>query len=301
MRRFIVLNYKLTVGLAMALLLVGVSGTQVYADDQLESITLSPTTRKYQIDAGSTVQDTLTVINDGKTSYDFSVYSAPYSIDTTTGEPKYESSTAINADANKWIRFSKTMWHADAGQTIKVPYSMTIRSDESPGGHYGVIFAEVQPTGGTSGTGLARKKRVGMVVLATVKGDVKLSGSSKKTEIAWYQSQAPLRVIAEVANTGNTDFNPTISYQVNDLFGNTKYKSTTSDYVVLPGLTRKIQLEWDQASWLGFYNVQVSTTVLGATTTVSGYVLIAPQWFIWTTVIILLASVIYAVRHTRKK
>ncbi|MFZ1599800.1 MAG: hypothetical protein WAT31_00255, partial [Candidatus Saccharimonas aalborgensis] len=155
----------------------------------------------------------------------------------------------------------------------------------------------------TQGVSLGRKKRVGMIIYSTVTGDLKPAGAVKQIQIDGYQSQAPLEASVRIENTGNTDFSPTVSYRVEDIFGNTKYQTTSSDHIVLPGITRTIPMSWDQASWLGFYKVTVSTTVLGNTTTQSSYVFVAPQWFILLVVVLIATGVVYAIRshQTRRR
>lgn len=284
--------------------LVASAPQAVHAADQVESITLSPTSKKYTFDPGSTKEDSFTILNDGEVAYDFLVYAEPYSLDPVTSQPIYQGSKAANADANTWVSFAQTRWHIDPHQSVRVPFTIRVKDTASPGGHYGVIFAETQPqSSDTQGVSLGRKKRVGMIIYSTVTGDLKPAGAVKQIQIDGYQSQAPLEASVRIENTGNTDFFPTVSYRVEDVFGNTKYQTTSSDHIVLPGITRTIPMSWDQASWLGFYKVTVSTTVLGNTTTQSSYVFVAPQWFILLVVVLIAAGVVYAIRshQTRRR
>lgn len=268
--------------------------------DLVESITLSPVSRKYALDAGATVQDKFTIVNDGKTAYDFVVYSRPYSVNDESYEPNF-TSTPQNADAYGWVRFSKTKFHLEAGATIDVGYSIAVPKQAKPGGHYGVIFAETQPTAeAINGNSVVRKKRVGSILYATVKGEFITKGQVDATSIPFWQFQPPLRAEAKVTNGGNSDFGDATVYRVKDVFGNTKY-AQTKEYTILPGTTRKMMFDWKGASWFGLYKVELEQTVLGKKTTESGFVLILPRYVPVLLVVILLIGGAYAwFRHKKK-
>lgn len=282
-------------GLALCLVLVPSSA---YADDPVESITLSPTSKTYHVNPGQTLQDTLTVLNDGQTPYTFTVYATPYSVASANYDDPNFSATKPNADAYTWIQFDTTTYRIEPRQTIKVPYTVKVKTNASPGGHYGAIFAEVQPDG-TTNQQLARKKRVGSIIYATVSGDVKLAGNVVNTDTPWFQSIAPITSNISVKNTGNSDFAATIDYRVSDIFGNTKYNSQ-NDYEVLPSTSRNINPEWVGANWLGIYNVHVATTVLGKTISNNTIVLIAPVWLLLVLVVVVLTGIYYAFGKRRK-
>jgi hypothetical protein len=270
-----------------------------YADDPQESITLSPTNKRYEVDAGSTITDDFIILNDGQTAYDFTVYSNPYSVDATTYDPDY-TNVPTNADAYTWVSFAKTTWHAGPRETIHVPFTLRVRPDAAPGGHYGVIFAEVQPAGSQQGINLARKKRVGMILQVTVNGNVILKGETKNITTDWFQNQAPLTSSVSVENTGNTDFVAHITYDVADIFGTKKY-SAAKDFTIFPKTTRPIEVGWDKAAWLGLYKTTVTSKVLDKTTSHQSYVLMAPTWFVYTVIAVCGAGVFYALRNARTK
>lgn len=282
--------------LAMAVLLVFTPVEIVQAAEPVESITLSPTSKTYKVDPGQTFEDTLTVVNDGDTAYDFTVYAAPYSVNNSAYEPNF-TSTVANADAYTWVQFKQVAWHAEAHETIKIPYTVYVNKKASPGGHYGVLFAETQPASGSEGAAtLGRKKRVGAILYATVSGDVKLSGNVASTRINWFQTKAPLTGTSSVTNTGNSDFVATVTYQVADVFGSVKY-SSKGDYVVLPTTTRDITVGWADAPWFGLYRVHVTTAFLDQTKVTESYVLMMPIWLLALVGVTVLAGGVYAFRR----
>lgn len=276
---------------------------QEATDTSAESITLSPVSRKYKLNAGQTINDSLTIINDGKTAYDFIVYSRPYSM--PKGETAYDApdftSTPANADAYSWVRFKQSKFHLDAGASTTVSYSINVPPMATPGGHYGVIFAETQPTDEqVSGNAVVRKKRVGSIIYATVNGAYKTAGEIIGSDIPFWQLQPPLHASASAKNVGNVDFTDVTTYVIKDMLGNVKY-SEKKEFVILPDTTRKMEFNWKEASWFGLYKVELMQDALGETTTDTGYVLILPRYIPVLVIVLALAGGIYAVVRRKKK
>lgn len=274
-----------------------------HAADPSESITLSPVKKMYQVAPGQVVNDSLTVLNDGTTPYTFTVYATPYSVENEAYSPNF-TATKANADAYTWVQFSQTSYHADPRQTITVPFSLHVSKNALPGGHYGAIFVEVQPTNSNDNSSVVFKKRAGTLLYATVSGGVHLSGSTTAVTTSWLQTHPPLTTNVLVKNTGNSDFAATITYTVSDIFGNPKYTSQ-NDYQILPQTTRDITLQWAQSASFGLYKVTTASTVLGHTVTASSYLLMMPIWLMLLVAIIIIGGIVYAViahkHHVRKK
>lgn len=271
------------------------------ATNDTESITLSPSSRRYKLNAGQTTNESLTIINDGKTNYDFLVYSRPYSVNNEFYEPNFTKTTA-NADAYAWVQFPKAKYHLDAGQSVKIDYTIRVPAQAAPGGHYGVIFAETQPPSGpVQENAVIRKKRVGSLIYATVNGSVIEKGQATQATIPFWQLQPPLTAYSKVRNDGNTDFDNSTVFKVKDVFGNTKFEQT-KDYTVLPGgVERRIPFEWPGSSWFGFYKVEISQTVLGKKTDSTGYVLMMPRYLPVLVIVFIVIGAIYAwIRHRKK-
>ncbi len=268
-------------------------------DSRAESITLSPVSRDYKVDAGKEINDELTIINDGKVAYDFIIYSRPYSVQSEQYDPDF-TKVRPNTDVYQWVRLPQTKYHLDAGKTIKVPYTVVVPATAAPGGHYGVIFAETQPTVEESGTTVVRKKRVGAIVYANVNGPTINKGEFLDTTIPFWQVQPPMGAELRVQNLGNSDFKNTIRYRVKDMFGNVKYDSVKS-YPVLPQTTRKVQLAWIDSPWFGLFNVEISQRFLDKEKTSSGYVLMMPRFIPFVLLILAIVGGGYALYRRRKK
>lgn len=279
--------------------LTSVTGVASAQGADAESITLSPVSQRYSLNAGESKTDVLTVINDGKTAYDFIVYARPYSVNNDKYEPNF-TKTPTNADVYGWVQFPETKYHLEPGKSVKINYTMTVPAQAAPGGHYGVIFVETQPATTATANSVIRKKRVGSIIYATVNGQYKNEGEALAAEIPFWQVQPPLHSSVSVKNTGNADFMTETKMAVKDILGNVKYE-TTKEYPVLPQTTRNISMDWTGASWFGLYKVDLAQKVLGKTTASSGYVLMMPRYLPIALLVVILIGGIYAwYRHKKQ-
>lgn len=290
------------IGLFSALLVLGgiFAVVPVNAAEGYEEMTISPTEKRYEVDAGETINDSFIILNSGEVPFDFTTYAAPYSVTNTSYNSSYED--APRADAYKWIQIPQVNWSADVRETVTVPFTIQVSKTASPGGHYGIIFAEQQPTEKPDITGIARKKRLGMIVYITVKGEVVKAGSVTSVDIDAYQSQAPLSAKIRFDNTGNVDYLAKSQMTVTTLFGQRVHSSQT-EVVVLPDKPRDVTMQWSNVSWVGAYKVRVTTDVLGKQTVNERFVVVAPVWLIILIVIALVfgAANLYRTRSKRPR
>lgn len=289
-----------TAGLVTGLLFASAFSSNVSAAETVDGgrITMSPVKQDYVLDAGSIKEDSFSILNDGDVAYTFSVYARPYSVKTTGYEADF-TTNASNADVYQWVQFDKSQYDIKPGETIKVPFTIRVPSNATPGGHYGVLFAETSASTEDTGNAIARKKRVGELLYVTVKGTFSTGGNVQDPKIPFFQTRPPLRTSQLVKNTGNSHFTTTTVLAVSDVFGNQKY-AEKRDYTVLPGTTRKIEMQWTNSPWFGLYKVDVNTKYLKKTTSDSGYVLLAPVWIYLVVVGLIVARVLYAVAQRRK-
>ncbi len=269
-------------------------------DPTTESITLSPVSKRYSIDAGSSLTDSFKIINDGAIGYDFIVYARPYAIiNSDYVNPNYgdAASKVVNADAYKWVQFEKGSYHLDPGQSVDVPYTVRIPVGASPGGHYGVLFAETQAAN-NDGAAIARNKRVGEVLYTTVNGTYTKGAEVPSASTPFVQLSPPLTSNTSVKNTGNTDFLATVSFKVSDIFGNQKYFEQ-KDYPVLPDSTRAITMQWTSSPQFGLFQTEVRTKALDKDVYTKSYVLMAPFWFYGVVAVMVVGGVIYALARRR--
>lgn len=109
-------------------------------------------------------------------------------------------------------------------QIKKIPVTIVVPANASPGGHYGIIrFTGTAPE--LDGTGVSLSASLGSLVLLTVKGPVtekltieefSVTGNGKKTAV--FES-APLSFTERIKNTGNIHERPAGQVTVTNMFG----------------------------------------------------------------------------------
>jgi hypothetical protein len=292
---------KLSGALCAALALVAVAAAPVASaqstSEGRESITASPSSVSFKINAGETRRDSMKIINDGDVAYDFAVYARPYSVQNELYDPNF-SVVKQNTNVHNWVQFEKTKYHLEPGQTAVVNYTIKVPVDAAPGGHYGVLFAETQQRG-IGSTGVARQKRVGNLIYAIVNGTYSTKGKLTQFVLPFWQKKVPLLSAARVTNTGNVDFTASVNTTAKDVFGRTKF-TYRGDPRVLPATTRRIEMNWEKAPNFGLFKVSQQVSFLGQQYNHSGWVLVAPVWFALLAAVAAVVGATYAVRSYRK-
>ena len=297
MRRIIISNRKLIAATLIGLLLLFIAPSAIFAAEPREEITMSPATAKLSAKIGDSKKASFKVVNTGDIKFDYTVYARPYSVDTEAYNPNY-SDTPERSDLYRWVQFDKATGSLEPGQTDEIEYSVLVPQSATPGGHYGVIFAETVPSESQKDV-VIRTKRVGSVVRMTVEGGVEQSGKISSIDVPWLQLQSPLEVNARLENNGNVDFEATSTTTVKTIFGREVFKSDNS-YIVFPDKPRQISTGWDDASVIGLYKVSYSVSAVDDQQSATSYVLMLPRTLILVMACLILAGGIYAAYRSRR-
>jgi len=281
---------KLITASFVGLLLSTVCSSALFAAEPREEITLSPATAKLSARVGQTQKDSFKVINTGNVAFDYTVYARPYSVDTEAYKPNY-SDTPERSDLYRWVQFDKATGSLQPGQTQEINYSVIVPQSATPGGHYGVLFAETVPAQSKRDV-VVRTKRVGSVVRMTVEGDVELAGKVSSIDVPWLQFQSPLEVKARIENSGNVDFDAATTMRVDTIFGRNVFQSDDS-HVIFPHKPRAISTAWDGVSGIGLYRVSYRVSAVDDEQSATSYVFMLPRTLLLVLVMLLLAGGIY--------
>lgn len=276
----------------------------VHAQNADIQITLSPTAARLKLNPDSQYVGKFTVLNTGRQVFKFRVYATPYQVTNENYDAGFEGGT-VRTQISRWISMPDTIFSLEPGGRVDVPYTVTVPAKVPSGGQYAVLFAETigeEDTGGTRS--VLSKKRVGMLVYASISGTTKEAGDVEFSASSWWQYSTPLTVTWRVKNTGNTDFPTTSKLVVKDLSGKVVYQSEPRDYEVLPDTTRAIEASWAQAHE-GIYKVTVEAGLLGKTYAETHIVFVKPTAILVGGVgvlIVVIGGVTYGVwRHHRHK
>lgn len=156
-------------------------------------------------------------------------------------------------------------------QIQKLPLSINIPKNASPGGHYGVIrFTGIAPQ--LKGTGVSLSASLGALVLLTVNGNLKHQLSvngfsvSQNNKVGKVFQSTPLDFIVKLQNSGNIQEEPEGVITVYDMFGR-NVASTNINLPprnVLPDSIRKFTSPLDHTSLgnkklFGLYHAKLLT------------------------------------------
>ncbi len=303
--RFVNFAKTITIGALIATLaFIAVPARAADDSNQKVEITMSPVSTRLDIQPNEKYDGQFTVLNSGNVGYDIKVYAAPYQVINPQYEPNFSTDNNYTQIA-KWVTFDQDSYHMDAGQTLTVPYHINVPADVPDGGQYAVLFAETQPMNEQiNGSSVDALRRVGMLVYAQVPGTTRVDGKVIETNLEFWQKSAPLVASQTIENTGNTDFEVTVNYEVKTLFGKSVHTNENLKKVVLPGTNRDIVSSWDDAPSFGLFKVSQTAEFLGQTSTNSGWVLIAAPWMLVVAVLIIvliIGVIVYAIHRKKNR
>ena len=314
--------------------------SSTYAEDNQEqeteaqkpgtSISISPVSRIFQLNASSTYEDVLKVTNDGSDIINFEVYAAPYSYVYSEENDAY--SLGFNNENNytqitRWISIkgqdgnyaTKPTFTANPGETVEVSYKITTPDSIPAGGQYAVLFAHTI-SGSTSSSGIKTEASPGMVIYGRGNGetiisaeisDTKVSRSITKETTAEENGQTVrkntvidhINASAKVKNTGNLDFNARGVLKVEGILGGAYYETPENEarMSIIPDTELVLSDEWEETPNFGLYKVTWTVTAGEETKTEEMIVFLIPPYVIVITIILLTIIIVWIIMVVRKR
>ncbi len=290
--------------IAFILILALVLGSKNVAHAAKQTLTLTPTSAPLVVKPGQTSTGNFQVVNQGDGGYDFTVYSADYSVKNEDYDPSFIALPG-KPDVASWLKFSTTGGTLQPGQSATVTYKLSVPPNTPPGGYYAVAFAQTKkPKQTTGNSGIILIERVGEVFYLQVAGPVTQKGKLASWQSSWLQ-KPPLTAMARLENSGGTHYTSTVDIKVQDIFGGAKYTLNTKK-VILPQTIRKIPVSWPHTPSIGLFKVSGTVTVLGKTEVLpTKYILVLSQTarivlLIIVIVLLLLLILRYGIRRIKR-
>lgn len=174
----------------------------------------------YQLDAGSVVEDALLVTNRGTDTLDLHVYAADAFV-TSSGQYDLLTAGAPSTDLGTWVRVGLDTLSLAPGEQARVPFTVSVPADASPGDHSGgIVTSSVTSDGST----VAIDRRLGSRIQVRVSGDLVPAAAVTDVRATYHPSWNPFAagtVTLEyvLADTGNTRVTATESAHVAGLGG----------------------------------------------------------------------------------
>lgn len=267
-------------------------------------IQISPVSERVNLGCEQQHDGKFKVSNIGSEAFDFEVYANSYGVADMSYDPIFDKETTYTQLAG-WISFSqKTYEGLEPGESVEVPYHISVPTDCPGGGQYAVLFAQTIPKGEISGgMGLQTVSRVGELIFANMGGETRKTGEFISFKQNWWTDEK-ISSTTVIENDGNVDFAVNQVFKIENLFGKEMYNSTT-DKSILPESTREMVQTWEETPMIGLFRVTNQVSFIGKKPVdETKLVLVAPVWFIiaFSTVfcLLLILLVVIIVRKVRK-
>lgn len=267
----------------------------------------------YDLDPGDVVRDVLDVTNRGSTDLHLAVYGAD-GLTTTSGQIDLLPADQPSVDLGTWIVPDVGEIDVPAGQTVAVPFTVTVPADAAPGDHSGGILTSLSAASGDDGT-VRLDRRLALRMHVRVTGELapglSVTGLTVDRESAANPFAGDTLVIRyRLTNSGNTRLLPTDAVAVSGLVGAARVVDVSgADPVeVLAGssLDREITVTgvhtWGRAD----VRVQAQGTAVGsgnggAVTASAELGMIALPWAALIGLLVLVATVVTVVILLRRR
>jgi hypothetical protein len=223
------------------------------------ALTISPVKIEVTGDPGQTLNGELELLNEQAGSKTFFSSFENFEPSGDTGSPKFIGSSDGLAT---WLGTSPNV-NVSTGETVKVPYSITIPADAEAGGYFAAIFWGEQDPAAASAGEVAIGGKLGVLILLRVAGDIEEKGGISEFGIVGglkLKSSLPVGLSYRFSNNGGDRVVPLGDIVIKNMFGATTdtLSANINEGSVLPNSGRKFQTVWGDmavaSTTVGFFN-----------------------------------------------
>jgi hypothetical protein len=128
----------------------------------------------YAVAPGTQITDYVAISNQGKTAQTFTLYATDGINEFATGAFSLLPSSAAPKDSGSWVKLSQPTVTLAPGIQARIPFSMLVPSDATPGDHTaGIVASITQQSTDKKGKTITLEERVGARIYLDVSGAVK--------------------------------------------------------------------------------------------------------------------------------
>ncbi len=213
-----------------------------FAFNKANALTISPSRLEISGNPGQTLSENMFLINErSDTETLYSSY-ANFEAQGESGEPAFVTATD---DLGTWMSTEPTIT-LKPGESISVPFTVTIPKNATPGGHFAVIF---WGNGASQPGGVGVGAKTGLLVLLSVSGNVKENAGflnfNTLNKQFWY-STLPVSFEYRFSNSGGDRIEPIGQITIRDtvFLPAQVLDANPSAGNILPSSTRRYQVDW---------------------------------------------------------
>lgn len=230
---------------------------------------ITPVRQFLSVDAGTAVHDRFNVANttDQPLAVTLSVQQfsvADYSYDYTFNQPD-----------NDWLRLGLTEATLEPGQSMDIPFTLSVPADGTPGGYYYTLLASAK----LSSQGLSGTVQAADLLYVTVNGELSRTSHLEGSSIPQLVFGREIAFTIEPRNTGNIHQFAFITGELHGL--GAPAPVTSGAHLLMPGKVRTLNASMPAPIWPGMYRATIGyRTDAGQTVTASRMIVVVPPWFI---------------------
>jgi hypothetical protein len=200
----------------------------------------------YTLNPGGQLDDGLVVVNHGTTPLDLAVYTAD-AFTTDAGRLDLATKDAASTGVGTWVHPGRDRMTIQPGESVEVPFTVTLPDDATPGDHMGGIVTSLTQAGDGDGGNVER--RLGIRIRLRVAGELKPSLSVEDLHVHYSGTPNPFgkgdaTVTYTIHNTGNAILTARQQASIAGPFGRWRVPSEQAEDSpeLLPGETWKVSV-----------------------------------------------------------
>jgi hypothetical protein len=208
--------------LLSAILFVGLAFFALDARAQERSgITIKPAVIEDEVEPGTVFSDAISVTNTGSEDQLYYLQSGNIRGLSEEGFPIFaEEGESTDYEIASWVKFSYKSLNIPAGETRKVPFSIVVPEDASPGSHLGSIFLSLESEAPKGIVGSGVGYQVATLINLRIEGDIREDALIREfsTDKAVY-SKPNVDFVIDIQNTGNVLIRPRGLLEITNMMG----------------------------------------------------------------------------------
>ncbi|MCA9356970.1 hypothetical protein H6784_02335 [Candidatus Nomurabacteria bacterium] len=221
---------------------------------------VGPGRTEIEVSPGETVTREITVTNRISADRSFLL-----EIEDITGSDDGSSAVSLTGDKvgpysiRDFISFPEDNFTLDLGERARIPITITVPPNTSPGGYYGSVLVSTVRKADSEVSAAPRSPiiaRVGSLFFLRVRGDVVIEGKTSDISLTrnkWWYEKGPIDFGILYENTGSVHVNPYGELSIKNMFGEEVGFIELEPWFVLPKSLRLREITWDREFLLGRY------------------------------------------------
>jgi len=234
----------------------------VIGDPQVGDFVVGPGRVELNVQPGETILTEITVTNRISDNRDFLLEVADIAgtADGSSALNLIEGDNPGPYSIRDYISFPEDTFTLALGERARIPVTITLPPNMTPGGLYGTILVStLQPPAEVADINVPRNPiiaRVGSHVFLNIAGEKEVGGSVLSIEVLpslWWHESGPIDFAVSYENTGSVHLNPYGELSIYNTFGQEVGYVALEPWFVLPASLRTREIEWDRQFLFGRY------------------------------------------------